>query len=248
MYKNLERWGSREFVAELIGTIIFVFIAKATGFSLAAAGTQEVSHLQGALGAGLGLMLGILVTAEVSGGHFNPTISIAWCVCGRMPWRKLPAYLIAQFLGSGLAVLLVLVVYWEQADKAGVSLGLRLASFPNLSTPPYWASLVTDQVVASTFLLLAFSSIVERKLQPGPLLMALSVTGIILSLGMNAGCAMNPSMDFCSRAVAAAWSGSSVAFSTFSPFWLIPLLLPPLGGTLGIGLHWVVNRHLPMLE
>jgi len=249
MYKSLQKWGSREFVAELIGTIIFVFIAKATGFALwPLAGTQQAAHLQGALGAGLGLMLGILVTAEVSGGHFNPTISIAWCVCGRMPWRKLPAYLIAQFLGSALAVLLVLVVYWELAEKAGPSLGLGLASFPGLSTPPYWGSLVADQVVASTLLLLAFSSIVERKLQPGPLLMALSVTGIILSLGMNAGCAMNPSMDFCARALAAAWSGSSVPFSTSSPYWLIPLILPPLGGTLGVGLHWVVNRHLPKLE
>ena len=72
-----------------------------------------------------------------------------------MPWKKLPAYLIAQvhrsrppekmnlgeasaetmffqFLGSALAVLLVLVVYWEQADKLGVQLGLGLASFPGL--------------------------------------------------------------------------------------------------------------------
>ena len=33
-----------------------------------------------------------------------------------------------------------------------------------------------------------------------------------------------------------------------SPYWLIPLLLPPLGGTLGVGLHWLVNRHLPKIE
>ena len=94
-------------MAELIGTIVFVFINKATGFSMAVQDLENPgsgSHLQGALGAGLGLMvrlqkkmffalqlrqgllvflaltlasllqLGILVTAEVSGGHFNPTI------------------------------------------------------------------------------------------------------------------------------------------------------------------------------
>merc|ERR1712107_806277 len=155
-------------------------------------------------------MLGILVTAEVSGGHFNPTISIAWCVCGKLPWRKLPAYLVAQFLGSALAILLLLVVYWEKADEAGEGIGLLLASFPGLSSRPYWGSLVIDQVVASTFLLLAFSSIVERKLQPGPMLMALSVTGIILSLGLNAGSAMNPSMDFCAYLVAQ-FLGSALA-------------------------------------
>ena len=42
-------------MAELIGTIVFVFINKATGFSMAVSGSG--SHLQGALGAGLGLMV-----------------------------------------------------------------------------------------------------------------------------------------------------------------------------------------------
>ena len=42
------------------------------------------------------------------------------------------SYFFPQFLGSALAVLLVLVVYWEQADKAGPTLGLGLTSFPGL--------------------------------------------------------------------------------------------------------------------
>ena len=42
-----------------------------------------------------------------------------------------------QFLGSALAVLLVLVVYWELAEKAGPSLGLGLASFPGLVSPSH---------------------------------------------------------------------------------------------------------------
>ena len=121
--------------------------------------------------------LGILVTAEVSGGHFNPTIRSRkqWngdfllqskqrqpmcfdqhcLVCLRKDaveeiasishrpgssidhalqkiwiWERLQMFF--QFLGSALAVLLVLVVYWEQADKLGVQLGLGLASFPGL--------------------------------------------------------------------------------------------------------------------
>ena len=45
-----------------------------------------------------------------------------------------PAFLIKvrQFLGSALAILLLLVVYWEKADEAGEGIGLLLASFPNL--------------------------------------------------------------------------------------------------------------------
>ena len=35
-------------------------------------------------------------------------------------------------MGSALAILLLLVVYWEKADEAGEGIGLLLASFPNL--------------------------------------------------------------------------------------------------------------------
>ena len=127
--------------------------------------------------------LGILVTAEVSGGHFNPTIRSRkqWndfllfeikTKTTNVFWSALPGVfaegcrgrncqhissprfialidrsrppenlnlgevsaetMFFQFLGSALAVLLVLVVYWEQADKLGVQLGLGLASFPGL--------------------------------------------------------------------------------------------------------------------
>ena len=61
-----------------------------------------------------------------------------------MTWRALincqPAFLIKvhKFLGSALAILLLLVVYWEKADEAGEGIGLLLASFPNLVNLDKW--------------------------------------------------------------------------------------------------------------
>lgn len=51
---------------------------------------------------GLGVMLGIYVAGD-SGGFLNPAISFCFCLFRGLPWRRLPIYLLAQFLGGFLA-------------------------------------------------------------------------------------------------------------------------------------------------
>ena len=187
------------------GTFILTFGGKSTalgGLTLAySTGESTSSQLTGA---GLAVMLALLVTVPVSGGHLNPCITFSWAVSGRFKWGKVPKYLLGQYIGAGLGALAVLLVYFETVDKLGATV---IASYPN----PFhqhmavkyevldYCNLIFDQFLASTFLLLAFSSIVLEKHNPGPLLMGLSVTGIILALGQNAGCAMNPALDLMSR-------------------------------------------------
>ena len=77
------------------------------------------------------------------------------------------------------------------------------------------------QVLASMLLLLAFSSIVLESHSPGPLLMGLCVTGILLALDSNAGCAMNPALDLGCRAVAAAWRGNITPFTVGHNYWSV---------------------------
>ena len=151
-------------------------------------------------------MLALMVTVPVSGGHVNPCITIAWAARGRFSWRKVPKYLLAQHIGAGLAALAALVVYYDTVDQYGAHV---IASYPNSlhdhTTVAYsildYCGLILDQFLASSLLLLSFSSIVLYKLEPGPALMGLSVAGIILALGQSAGCAMNPALDFMSRLV-----------------------------------------------
>ena len=190
-----------------LGTFILTFGGKATvlgGLSLASTtGEFGASQLTGAFGAGLAVMLALLVTASVSGGHINPCITFSWAVSGRFKWSKVPKYMLGQYLGAALGTVSVLLVYFETAEKFDVI----LASSPNSSHIHSellyqildYCHLIFDQFLASTFLLLAFSSIVLEKHNPGPLLMGLSVTGIILALGQNAGCAMNPALDLMCR-------------------------------------------------
>ena len=75
------------------------------------------------------MMLGMVVSGGVSGGHLNPAITVAVATIGKFPWWKVgnivhliqlflydpqvPHYLAAQYLGSLSASCLVFLVYWD---------------------------------------------------------------------------------------------------------------------------------------
>lgn len=62
-----------------------------------------------------------------AGAHLNAAITIMHCILGNLPWRKLPAYLLGQFLGSFLAAATVFGTYYGIA--VSLSLGLLWAPF-----------------------------------------------------------------------------------------------------------------------
>ena len=47
------------------------------------------------------------------GGHLNPAITVSLAVVGKLPWRKVPHYLLAQYLAALLAGALVFLLYWD---------------------------------------------------------------------------------------------------------------------------------------
>jgi len=236
----------REFITEFVGTFILTFGGKATVLGGVVQGGAS-QQLTGALGGGLAVILALLVTASVSGGHINPCITFAWAVWGHFPWRKVPKYLVAQYLGAGVASLCVLTVYRDTVAQTGATV---LVSFPNTlhshDTLSYqvldYINLMFDQFLASALLLLAFSSIVLQHHKPGPLLMGLCVTGIILALGPNAGCAMNPALDFMSRSISALWDQTTLPFTGHYSYWVIPLLVPHLGAVAGVSVHQIIYK------
>jgi aquaporin Z len=63
----------------------------------------------------------ILFMGTVSGAHLNPAVSVAFAARGDFPWKRVPAYIVAQFVGAALATL----VLWAFLGKQG-SAGLTL--------------------------------------------------------------------------------------------------------------------------
>jgi MIP family channel proteins len=91
--------------AEVLGTFGFFFL----GFMgiAAAVELEAIDSLGIAVGFGGGLALMIFAFGHISGGHFNPAVTLGLASAGRFPWREVPIYWVAQLVGGLLASLVV---------------------------------------------------------------------------------------------------------------------------------------------
>ncbi|CAA0817819.1 Aquaporin NIP1-2 [Striga hermonthica] len=92
----------QKLIAEAIGTFFLIFAGCAAGV-VDADKEKAITHAGVAVVWGLVLMVMIYSVGHISGAHFNPSVTIAFATCGRFPWKQVPAYVVAQVVGSTLA-------------------------------------------------------------------------------------------------------------------------------------------------
>jgi glycerol uptake facilitator-like aquaporin len=139
----------------------------------------------------------------------------------KFPLKKIPIYLLAQYLGSFLAALVIFSTYYEAINA--YDNGSRTAYYDKLDNnltviqtdtgsifSTYPASHVTihgsllDQIVATFMLMFAICAVTDEKgintpkhLQP--LILALVITAICIAFGLNCGAILNPARDLAPR-------------------------------------------------
>lgn len=103
---------------EFIGTFFLVLTVGCTAFA-------DGGGVIPAIAIGVILMAMIYAGGHVSGGHYNPAISLSAAIRGALPWRDLVPYWGSQFLGGYLAALLVryLVVVTPAANMPQFNIG-----------------------------------------------------------------------------------------------------------------------------
>ena len=96
---------NRYFLAEFIGSSFLVMIIVGSGL-MAENLTNDVAVMliANTIATGAGLFVLISVFADVSGAHFNPFVSIAMAITGKLKKRLLPYYIFAQLFGCLLGV------------------------------------------------------------------------------------------------------------------------------------------------
>lgn len=96
----------KEAVGEALGTSLLLAIVIGSGImgERLAGGNVAIALLANTLATGAGLAALILAFGPISGAHFNPAVSICAAWTGGLAWRKVPAYVLAQFLGAFLGV------------------------------------------------------------------------------------------------------------------------------------------------
>jgi glycerol uptake facilitator-like aquaporin len=100
-----------ECFAEMLGVFIFVYFGVGSEAAYIIGNITQVSGLSNMLQIGFaysfGIFFAINVCAPTSGGHFNPAVTIAFCVFKKFPVLKTLRYIVAQILGGYIACLFV---------------------------------------------------------------------------------------------------------------------------------------------
>jgi glycerol uptake facilitator protein len=182
---------------------------------------------------GISFAFGFIITAlvyalgKVSGCHINPAVTLALAATRRFPWREVPMYWGAQFLGGiagGLAI-------WGIYAKAAIDLGMGQASFnPDVTS---YAGAALTEFLGTALLMLAILGIVDRR-APADLagiVIGGFVVGIIMVLGPITSCAINPARAL-GPEVVSALGGGVTNWAQFVPAYLIPELVGAVAAAL----------------
>ena len=209
----------RRLLAEALGTFFLVLAAVAGPMVDARFGGHVISL--SAQVAAPGLMVGavILSMGAVSGAHLNPGVSVAFALRGDFPWRRVPAYVAAQFAGATLATLLLVALLGRQGTA-----GLTLPG-PGIGegTALVWELVLSVGLVT---VILGTSSGAQNI---GPL-NAIGVGGYIVLAGLIGAPVSGASMNM-ARSL-----GPALVLGDASAWWVY--LVGPLGGAIvaaGIG-------------
>ena len=106
----MERPLSSVMLAEAYGTFLLTFIGAtsitiANDAALFSAGPTLGLGFIG-LAHGFALFAGIASVGSISGAHFNPAVTISFYASGRLPRKRVPAYIVSQFAGATVAAVL----------------------------------------------------------------------------------------------------------------------------------------------
>jgi aquaporin Z len=139
-----DHYEGRRLFSELLGTFFLVLVAVGGGMVNARFGGNAVPSGARVVAPALMVAAVILFMGAVSGAHLNPAVSVAFALRGDFPWKRVPAYIVAQFLGAVLATLLL----WALIGKQG-SAGLTLPG-PGISatTAMLWELVLTTGLVS----------------------------------------------------------------------------------------------------
>ena len=210
----------RRFLAEFLGTFCLTFVA--------AGGATIAAVSQGGLGgAAIVVAPGLLVTTMIytlgptSGAHLNPVVTLAFAIRGNFPWRRVPDYWVAQFLGGILAALLVTALFGS-AGRAGVNV-------------PHYS--IVASVVLEIFLTLVLVTVILATAANYKIVghnAALAVGAAIILAGLFAapisGASMNPARS----------AGPAVVTEQFQDLWIY-FVGPILGSIIAVGIAWLLR-------
>lgn len=218
--------------AEFIGTFWLVLGGcGAAVFAANPAGDNSVGigYLGVSLAFGLTVLTGVYAFGTISGGHFNPAVTLGAAVAKRVEWRVLPSYWTAQILGGLLAGLAILIIakgrpkFNANSHMAANGYGINSPHLYSLT-----AVLLTEVLLTFIFMLVILGATDDRSPKGfGGLAIGLALTLIHLISIPISNTSVNPA-----RSTGVAFFNGAGAPGQLWAFWLAPLVGAALAGAL----------------
>ncbi|MFT4028059.1 MAG: aquaporin Z [Novosphingobium sp.] len=216
----------RNIAAEFFGTFWLVLGGCGSAVLAAAFPDLGIGFAGVSLAFGLTVVTMAYAVGGISGGHFNPAVSLGLAIAGRFSWKDLAPYWIAQVAG---AIAAAAVLYAIASGKAGFAAGSFASNgYGDLSPGGYSlaAALIAEVVLTAGFLVVILGS-TSRAAPPGfaPLAIGLALTLIHLVSIPVTNTSVNPA-----RSTGVALFATTGALGQLWAFWVAPLLGAVLGG------------------
>ncbi|RYF78029.1 MAG: aquaporin Z [Comamonadaceae bacterium] len=219
-HTNIQKWS-----AEFLGTFWLTFGGCGSAVLAAAFPGVGIGLLGVSLAFGLTVLTGAYAFGPISGGHFNPAVSVGLAVGGRFRWAELPGYVIAQTLG---AIVAGFVLYQIATGKPGAEVGGFATNGFGAHSPGGFsltAAVWTEVVLTAVFLLIILGATARRAAAGfGGLAIGLALTLIHLISIPVTNTSVNPA-----RSTGVAVFGPSIAIEQLWFFWVMPIVGAAIG-------------------
>ena len=218
--------------AEALGTFLFFFL----GFNAVAVsvdiGAGAIESLGIAFAFGLGLAMAVAALGHISGGHFNPAVSLGLAAARKFPPKEILPYWIAQLVGGFVSVLAVAAVYSGTAVDA-------LDTAPGVGISNGGALLL--ELIATGLFVIVICTVATDDRAPwkgvmAPLLIGLFIFTAAVAIGPASGGSFNPARSF----------DPALFNGNFDDLWIY-LVGPLVGGVIG-GACWMLFSPTPKFE
>lgn len=214
----------QKLAAETVGTFVLVALgcgtAVTTGVDLVATGFSF----------GIAIIIMVYAFGRVSGGHFNPAVSLGAAISGRIAWKEVPLYIGAQLLGAvlGALALFVLLQGFPGYDSPG-PMGQN-AFGDEGSGYAWWSAFLLEALLTMLFLYVILAVTDERNQHPAlaPLAIGLALTAIHFVAIPATGTSVNPARSL----------GPALFAGTDAVIQLWLFILAPLAGAAVAGLTY----------
>lgn len=200
---------------------------------------------------------------KTKGGHFNPAVSFAFLILGKMSVLKFLVYVLAQNLGAFIASIMVYLVYYSdltlfETGMYSIQTSTIFATLPRhleIESSTRTFSLFMDQFLGSILFIMSILAICDEqnnseKIPHTIKAVFIGITLMVVStaFGLN-GFAVNPARDFAPRMFTLMFGWGGKVFTAGSYFFWIPIVAPMAGAFFAVVIYSMfIGVHLSEQE